>query len=185
MEAYGCRVRWKKGLVWKWQAIDSQSIAAPVKGEKIGKNPTDRAKNGTKRHIYVDANGIPVGAVLSGANEHDVTMYQNCLASCVVRRPSSKKEKQHICLDKAYDSEEVRRYLGRKFIVHIPERNNRKQEKKTRRIQGRRKARRWVVERTGAWHNKFRRLKTRYEQRAENYLAFVMFASALICFRNI
>lgn len=122
---------------------------------------------------------------MSGANEHDVTMYRNCLASCVVGRPSNKKEKQHICLDKAYDSEEVRRYLGRHFIVHIPERHNRKQEKKTKRIQGRKKARRWVVERTGAWHNKFRRLKIRYEQRAENYLAFVMFASALICFRSI
>lgn len=133
----------------------------------------------------MDANGIPVGAVLSGANEHDVTMYQNCLASCVVRRPSSKKVKQHICLDKAYDSVDVRKYLSQNFLVHIPERNNRKKENKTRRIQGRKKARRWVVERTGSWHNKFRRLRIRYEQRAENYLAFVMFASAIICFRNI
>jgi putative transposase len=92
---------------------------------------------------------------------------------------------QNICLDKAYDSENVRKYLSKNYIVHIPERENRKERNQIKRRPGRRKAHRWVVERTGAWHNKFRRLKVRYEMKAENYLAFVMFALALICFRNI
>jgi putative transposase len=160
-------------------------VAAPVQGEKVGKNPTDRAKNGTKRHIHVDGRGIPIGVALSGANAHDITMYQECLDSSIIKRPSGNKVVQNICLDKGYDSGEARKFLGKNFIVHIPERSNRKKEKKNKRRQGRRKARRWVVERTGAWHNKFRRLKIRYEVKAENYLALVMFACAIICFRNL
>lgn len=111
-------------------------------------------------------------------------MYRECITSCIVCRPSEKLVAQHICLDKAYDSEEARKYLSQYFIVHIPERNNRKKAKRKKRKQGRRKARRWVVERTGSWHNKFRRLKVRYDRKAENYLAFVMLASAIICFRG-
>ena len=171
--------------MWRWQAIDSQSIAAPVKGEKIGRNPTDRAKNGTKRHIHVDGNGIPIGISLSGANDHDITKYKECLDSCIIKRPSSKRVVQNICLDKAYDSKDVREHLKRKYIVHIPERSNRKQVNREKKCPGRKKARRWVVERTGAWHNKFRRLKVRYEVKAENYLAFVMLASAIICLRKL
>jgi len=90
-----------------------------------------------------------------------------------------------MCLDKGYDSEEVRKFLGKAFIVHIPERKNRKAENRIKRHSGRRKVRRWVVERTGAWHNKFRRLKIRYEVKAENYMAFVMFACAIICLRSL
>ena len=185
LEDHGIRIWRKKGIVWKWQSVDSQTIASPVKGLKIGKNPTDRAKNGTKRHIHVDGNGIPIGITLSGANDHDITMYKECIESSIIRRPSKKKIVQNICLDKAYDSQEVREYLSRNYKVHIPQRENRKENKRVKRQPGRRKAHRWVVERTGAWHNKFRRLKIRYEMKAENYLAFVMFASALICFRNI
>jgi putative transposase len=160
-------------------------VAAPVKGEKIGKNPTDRAKNGTKRHIHVDGNGIPLGVSLSGANVHDITMYQECLNSSIIKRPRGKHIIQNICLDKGYDSEDVRKFLGKEFIVHIPERKNRKKSNNVKKRPGRRKARRWVVERTGAWHNKFRRLKIRYEMKAENYLAFVMFACAIICLRHL
>ncbi|HOJ28077.1 MAG TPA: transposase [Spirochaetota bacterium] len=127
-----------------------------MKGEKIGKNPTDRAKNGTKRHIYVDGNSIPLGLSLSGADVHDITMYKECLKSCIIKGPSHKEVEQHICLDKGYDSKEAREFLGKYFIVHIPERKNRKKENKITKQRGRRKARRWVVERTGAWHNKFR-----------------------------
>ena len=32
---------------------------------------------------------------------------------------------------------------------------------------------RWVVESTNSWHNRFRKLFTRYEKKAENYLGFV------------
>ncbi len=53
-------------------------------------------KNGTKRHIYVDSNGMPIGVALSGANEHDVTTYRECINSCVINRPSVSSVEQHL-----------------------------------------------------------------------------------------
>ena len=43
-------------------------------GEKTGPNPTDRGKPGTKRHLVVEAKGVPLAAVLSAANVHDSRM---------------------------------------------------------------------------------------------------------------
>jgi len=113
---------------------------------------------------------------LSVANKYDITQYKECLDSCVIKRPSSKNVLQNICLNKAYDSKDVREYLKRKYIVHIPERNNRKQINRKKKNPFRKKARSWVAERTGAWHNKFRRLKVRYEVKEENYFSFLMLA---------
>jgi len=45
------------------------------------------------------------------------------------------------------------------------------------------RARRWVVERTHSWFNRFRRLLIRWEKKAENYVAFVHFACAWVTFR--
>ena len=58
------------------------------------------------------------------------------------------------------------------------------QEEQERRNNPRFKARRWVVERTNRWHNLFRTLKIRYEVHAEDYLGFVQFAKAIICWRS-
>jgi hypothetical protein len=44
-------------------------------------------------------------------------------------------------------------------------------------------ARRWVVERTNSWHNRFRALKIRWEKKSENYEALVQFACAIITTR--
>jgi len=41
---------------------------------------------------------------------------------------------------------------------------------------------RWVVERTGAWYNRFRRLRVRDERRADIHAAFIALATALILF---
>ena len=46
-------------------------------------------------------------------------------------------------------------------------------------------ARRWVVERTNSWHNRFRKLFTRYEKKAENYLGLVQFSCCIIIYRKI
>jgi transposase len=39
---------------------------------------------------------------------------------------------------------------------------------------------RWVVERTNSWHNRFRKLLIRYEKKSEDYLAVVSLASCII-----
>jgi putative transposase len=45
------------------------------------------------------------------------------------------------------------------------------------------RARRWVVERTHSWLNRFRRILVRWEKKAENYIALLHFACALIALR--
>jgi hypothetical protein len=44
---------------------------------------------------------------------------------------------------------------------------------------------RWVVERTLAWLHHFRRLRIRYEQRADIHEAFLSIGCSLICFRRL
>jgi len=49
---------------------------------------------------------------------------------------------------------------------------------------GRQHAKRWVVERTLSWLNRYRRLLIRWEKKSENYLAFLHLACALITYRH-
>jgi transposase len=82
-------------------------------------------------------------------------------------------------LDKGYDYPDIRLNVwSRGYIDHIPHRGEKARKGK------KHPARRWVVERTNRWHNLFRRLKIRYEVHAQNYLGFVQFACAIICFRR-
>ena len=50
----------ERHIRWQWQAVDSRSCAAPLGGSDTGKNPTDRAKLGSKIHILVDQRGAPL-----------------------------------------------------------------------------------------------------------------------------
>jgi len=88
---------------------------------------------------------------------------------------------QHMCLDAGYDYDEVRALLeiwG--YIAHIRPRDAEAADKAH--IPGYR-ARRWVVERTHSWLNRFRRLLIRWEKKVENYLAMLHLAFAWIAFR--
>ncbi len=132
-----------------------------------GHNPTDRSKLGTKRHILTDKEGIPLSTVITSANTHDVIVATNTIDNIVIKRPSSssitkyrnKKKKQNLCLDKAYHSKEVEQeIIKRGYVPHI---RHRREEKK---LNKKHPARRWVVERTNSWHNRFRKLFTRYEK---------------------
>lgn len=87
---------------------------------------------------------------------------------------------QNLCADKAYDSEEARKNVRRRgYRDHIRSRKEEQLAKKHKRG----KARRWVVERTHSWLNRFRRLFIRWEKKAENYEAMLHFACAIVAFR--
>ena len=109
-------------------------------------------------------------------------LVKQTVKSLVVLRPRpTKKRPQGLCLDKGYDYAEVRdtvREFG--FTAHIRTRGEEAQALK--RDVGA-KARRWVVERTHSWMNRFRRVLIRWDKSADNYLAFLHFACALIAFR--
>jgi transposase len=151
-------------------------------GKKTGSNPTDRGKQGVKRSLLTDGHGVPLGVVIDGANRHDMKLVRATLASIVVARPEpTEEEPQGMCLDKGYDYDEVRALLDEfGFTAHI---RSRGEEAKDIAQEAGKRARRWVVERSHSWLNRFRRLLIRWEKKSENYLAFLHFACALVAFR--
>jgi putative transposase len=151
-------------------------------GKKTGANPTDRGKRGVKRSLLTEGHGVPLGVVVAGANRPDMKLVAPTLYSIVVERPEPTPVRpQGVCLDKGYDFEEVRATLAVfGFTAHIRRRGA---EAPALKQQAGVRARRWVVERSHSWLNRFRRILIRWDKKAENYLAFLHFACALIAFR--
>ena len=149
-----------------------------------GPNPTDRAKLGTKRHLLTDGQGIPLSVVITAANTHDMKAATNTLDNIVVKRPYSNinKERQNLCLDKGYDFLEIENSVIKKgYCPHIPHRG----EQTITNHFPRHRSRRWVVERTYSWHNRFRRLLVRYEKKTEKYFELVCLGCCIIIYRRI
>jgi transposase len=165
-----------------------------------GSNPTDRSKLGTKRHILTDKKGIPLSVVLSSASTHDINLVTDVVDNAVMaRRQTGEKGRgtQHLCLDKGYKSaQEEQKLIRRGYVLHIPRKKKKKKEAKddkgyeqttTTNMQCHKgySPKRWVVERTNSWHNRFRKLFTRYEKKAENYLGLVQLSCCIIIYRKI
>jgi putative transposase len=98
-----------------------------------------------------------------------------------VRSEPTKERQQGMCLDAGYDYDEVYAILNEfGFTPHVRARGE--EAKATKREAGF-KARRWVVERSHSWMNRFRRLLIRWDKKPENYVAFLHFACGLIACR--
>ncbi len=151
-------------------------------GEATGPNPTDRGKAGTKYHLVVDRNGIPLEVRLSAANAHDSTQLLPLIDDIPPiigprgkpGRPRKRPAKLHG--DKAYDSSTLRRALRTRGITpRLARRGIDSSERLGRH--------RWVVERTLAWLLGCRRLGVRYERRADLLQGLLHLACALLCLR--
>lgn len=117
--------------------------------------------------------------VVSGANVNDFKLLGRTIDAAVVERPESE---QHLCLDKGYDNPVGRlQTLYHGYIPHIRRIGEEKLDMTGRK---KRKARRWVVERTLAWLSKCRTILVRYEKKARNYLGLVQLDCALLWFRR-
>jgi putative transposase len=149
----------------------------------VGKHPTDRGKIGTKRSVLTDGGGVPIGLAVEGAKRHDFRMVEATLMSIPIERPTSTPaQPQGICLDKGDDDDAVRELLAEcGFTAHIRARG---EEAKALKQEARFKARRWVVERTHSWMNRFRRVLIRWDKNVRNYLAFLHMACAYMPYRQ-
>jgi putative transposase len=132
--------------------------------------------------VLVEATGVPVGLAVDGANRHDMKMVQETLDSIPVQRPEpTVDEPQGMCMDKGYDYDEVRALVDDfGFTGHI---RSRGEEMEQIRRKARIKARRWVVERTHSWMNRFRGILIRWNKKPQNYIAMLHFAFAIITYR--
>jgi len=130
--------------------------------------------------MLTDARGVPLAVTLSAANLHDKWSLAATLDAVVLRAPRGPRRPVHLCLDKGYnfrDCDEIVR--ARRIIPHIRQKG---EQPLLGRVHG--VPRRWVVERTGSWHNRFRALLIRWERKAQNYLALVQLACALIALQQ-
>jgi transposase len=167
---------------WERASLDSASVRAKRGGEATGPSPTDRGKAGTKYHVLVDDQGVPLAALVSAANVHDSQLLEPLVDAVppIWRplgepgRPRRRPAKLHG--DKGYDYPVLRRALRRRGIIpRIARRGVESSERLGRH--------RWKVERTLAWVLAFRRLTVRYERHAASVAAFLHLACSLICLR--
>jgi transposase len=133
--------------------------------------------------VLTEAHGIPVALAIDGANRHDMKLVKATLEDLKLDRPQPTAAlPQGLCLDKGYDYDEVRELVAEfGFTAHIRARGEEagqiKQEAGFR-------ARRWVVERTHSWMNRFRGLLIRWTKKAANYLALLHLACGIITWRS-
>lgn len=103
--------------------------------------------------------------MIDGAQRHDRKLLRPTIESIIIERQEpSEEQPQGMCLDKGYDYDEVRDILREcGFTAHIRPRG---EEAKAIKREAGFKARRWVVERTHSWMNRFRRLLVRSREEA-------------------
>ena len=117
--------------------------------------------------------------VVTGANRHDVSQLELVLDEIIIARPDTE---QHLCADKGYSGEPAQQAIKeRNYIPHVKQRGEEIQEKRDNPAY---KARRWIVEVTHSWFNRFRKLLVRYEKLTETYEALLHMAAAIIAFRK-
>jgi transposase len=152
-------------------------VRAAYGGEATGLSPVDRAKPGIKRHVITDAAGIPLASSVTPANRHDLTELPplfHKLPPVVGKVGRPRRKPDALQGDLAYDSETHREGLRRMGVEPIlPEKgfDDASDLGQTR----------WPVERTLAWFHQNRRLRVRYERRADIHQALLTLACIKIC----
>ncbi|MFD8197267.1 IS5 family transposase [Streptomyces wuyuanensis] len=167
-------------LDWSRAVIDSPCEGRSA-GPKSGPSPVDRARPGSKHHVLVEGQGIPLAVSLTGGNRNDVTQLLPLLAKVpsvagLVGRP--RRRPDVVLGDRGYDHDKYRRLvwaLGIKPVIArrgVPHGSGLG-------------VHRWVAERTIAWLHGFRRPRVRWERRDDIHEAFLGLAACLITHRHV
>ncbi|WTS67515.1 IS5 family transposase [Streptomyces sp. NBC_00105] len=175
------KLRIAKKLDWSRAVIDSSHIRAARRGPKSGPSPVDRARPGSKHHLIVDGQGIPLAVSLTGGNRNDVTQLIPLLkkipsVSGLVGRPRNRPDS--LLGDRGYDHDKYRRLVWATGVKPVIARRGIPHGSGL-------GIHRWVVERTIAWLHGFRRLRIRWERRDDIHEAFLGLATCLITHRHV
>jgi transposase len=163
------------GLELSDVAVDGCVTKAPCGGEKSGRSPVDRGKQGIKRSTVVDAEGLPLGTVAASANRHDSPLLGETLDTLEVLEPLPEQMSVH--LDRGYDSETTREKLrSHGFIPEISEKG---------RPSPLRATKRWVAERTNSWHNAHKKLVWCTERRGRVIDFWIAFSEVVVVVRRL
>ncbi|MCX5165191.1 IS5 family transposase [Streptomyces sp. NBC_00053] len=175
------KLRSAKQLDWSRAVIDSSHVRAARRGPKSGPSPVDRARPGSKHHVLVDGQGIPLAVSLTGGNRNDITQLMPLLAKVppvagLVGRP--RRRPDTLLGDRGYDHDKYRRLVWAQGIKPVIARRGVPHGSGL-------GVHRWVVERTIAWLHAFRRLRVRWERRDDIHEAFLGLATCLITHRHV
>lgn len=139
--------------------------------------------------VVADGKGIPLGSTLASASPAEVTLIEDTLDQVKVPRKGRgrpKKRMKRLIVDKAYDSDPLRKRLKTlKIDLICPHRQNRTKTKLQDGRKLRRYRKRWKIERTFAWIGNFRRLVVRWERLISVYRAFFHLACIIITLRQL
>jgi transposase len=160
------------GLELSEVAVDGCITKAPCGGQKAGKSPVDRAKQGIKRSVAVDAEGIPLGVITAPAHRHDSPLLSETLDT-VGQLP----EQASVHLDRAYDSNPTRELLESRGLIGAISEKGKPAPLKA--------GMRWVVERTNSWHNAHKKLVWCTERRGEVIAFWIAFSNVVIVVRRL
>ena len=157
-------------------ALDESLHKAPCGGEGTGTNPTDRAKLGWKWSLAVDANGIPIGWAIDGANRNELKLLEPTLDD--VARSGLLGEIETLHLDRGYDYPKTRRQLST-FGLDDLDIQHRAQRGATPK-QPLHLGLRWVVEGTNSWLSNYGQLRRNTDRRTRHRHAQLCLVAALI-----
>jgi len=127
--------------------------------------------------LITDAAGIPLAVILTGGHRNDVTQLLPLLDAIPPirgRRGRPRRRPRKVYADRGYDHDKYRQLLGERGITPVIARRGTAHGSGLGRL-------RWVVERSFAWLHAFRRLRTRYQRRADTHHAMISLACSIIC----
>ncbi len=157
-------------------SVDGSITTSPCGGEVSGRSPVDRGKQGTKRSVVTDANGLPLHLVAAAANAHDSPLLEPTLAG-VPDAVGPLPDGACVYLDAGYDSGKTR------DLLHILGYDHQIATKgKPSPIQV---GNRWVVERTHSWMNGFGKLRRSTDKQHHIVEFFLFLAAAITVIRQL
>lgn len=130
-----------------------------------------------------DRHGLPIAVYIDGGNRFDSVLTERTLDAAFVR-----KLPPRLIADKAWDGGALSRRLADERGIELiaPKRrggteSNRKQDGRSLR----RYKRRWKIERLFAWLKRWRRLSTRWDIKADNFLGFLHLGCMVLLLRKL
>lgn len=169
-----------KGLGYNHLSVDTCHKKAPIGGKKTGKSPVDRKKQGIKLGLIVDEKGIPLASIITSGNRNDQKLLAPLLVDLENQITQAKIGNFHT--DKGFSSAVNRRELvSRNFKPIIPK----KKPKNKPLLKQEKDEKRWVVERTFSWINRFRRVFVCYEKLTSHIQSFIQMTFQIIILNNI
>ncbi len=165
------------GLNLEYVAIDGSIHKAPCGGEGTGKSPVDRAKLGHKWSVAVDANGIPIGVALAGANRNDIKLLEPTLDSIITNGLLGDVEL--LALDRGYDFPVIRERLAGYNLteLEIQKRGTKPPPGTPHRLT---LGLRWIVEALNSWFSNYGQLRRSTDRNMVHRYAAISLATTVL-----